>query len=89
MIGRGGRPVADTGAAGGAERGAAVVELLVVFLTLTLPLVYVMVVMADVQRALLATSGAAREAGRVYVTGSDRVDAERRAGVAYREVLAT
>ena len=72
-----------------AERGAAVVELLVLFLTLLLPLVYVMVVMADVQRALLATSSAAREAGRVYVTGSDRVDAERRAGVAYREVLAT
>ena len=72
-----------------AERGAAVVELLVVFLTLLLPLVYVMVVMADVQRALLATSSAAREAGRMYVTGSDREDAERRAAVAYREVLAT
>ena len=71
------------------ERGAAVVELLVVFLTLMVPLVYVMVVMADVQRALLATSSAAREAGRVYVTGSDRLDAERRAGLAYREVLAT
>jgi hypothetical protein len=71
------------------ERGAAVVELLVVFLTLLVPLVYVMVVMADVQRALLATSSAAREAGRVYVTGSDRSDAERRAGLAYREVLAT
>jgi hypothetical protein len=72
-----------------AERGAAVVELLVVFLTLLVPLVYAMVVMADVQRALLATSSAAREAGRVYVTGSDRADAERRAGLAYREVLAT
>ena len=65
------------------------VELLVVFLTLVVPLVYVMVVMADVQRALLATSSAAREAGRVYVTGSDREEAERRAGAAYREVLAT
>ena len=71
------------------ERGAAVVELLVVFLTLLVPLVYVMVVMADVQRGLLATSSAAREAGRVYVTGADRVEAERRAGVAYREVLGT
>jgi hypothetical protein len=71
------------------ERGAAVVELLVVMLTLLVPLVYVMVVMADVQRALLATSNAAREAGRMYVTGADRVDAERRAGVAYRDVLAT
>ena len=74
---------------GAGERGAAVVELLVVFLTLLVPLVYVMVVMADVQRALLATSSAAREAGRVYVTGADRVEAERRAGVAYREVLGT
>jgi hypothetical protein len=71
------------------ERGAAVVELLVVFLTLMVPLVYAMVVMADVQRALLATSSASREAGRVFVTGSDRLDAERRAAVAYREVLGT
>lgn len=78
-----------SGERGAAERGAAVVELLVVVLTLVVPLVYVMVVMADVQRALLATSSAAREAGRVYVTGSDREEAERRAGVAYREVLAT
>jgi hypothetical protein len=69
------------------EQGAAVVELVVVALTLLVPLVYVMVVMADVQRALLATSAAAREAGRVYVTGPDRVAAERRAGAAYREVL--
>jgi hypothetical protein len=83
--GRDGEPAV----AGGGERGAAVVELVVVFLTLLVPLVYVMVVMADVQRALLATSGAAREAGRVYVTGSDRRDAERRAALAYREVLAT
>jgi hypothetical protein len=66
-----------------------VVELLVVFVTLMVPLAYVMVVMADVQRALLATSSAAREAGRLYVTGSDRVDAERRATSGYREVLAT
>ena len=71
------------------ERGAAVVELLVVFLTLLVPLVYAMVVMADVQRALLATSSAAREAGRVYVTGPDRLAAERRAQLAYREVLAS
>jgi hypothetical protein len=92
-LGAAGAGSSGPGAAGadtaGAERGAAVVELLVVFLTLLVPLVYVMVVMADVQRALLATSSAAREAGRVYVTGSDRLDAERRAALAYREVLAT
>jgi hypothetical protein len=38
---------------------------------------------------MLATSSAAREAGRVYVTASSRADAERRAGLAYRQVLAT
>jgi hypothetical protein len=48
----------------GAQRGAAVVELLAGFLVLVVPLVYVLVVVADVQRALLATSTAAREAGR-------------------------
>ena len=92
-LGAAGAGSSGPGAAGAdtakAERGAAVVELLVVFLTLLVPLVYVMVVMADVQRALLATSSAAREAGRVYVTGSDRLDAERRAALAYQEVLAT
>jgi hypothetical protein len=76
-----------TGCGSRREQGAAVVELVVVALTLLVPLVYAMVVMADVQRALLATSAAAREAGRVYVTGPDRVAAERRAGAAYREVL--
>jgi hypothetical protein len=65
-----------------------VVELLVVFLTLLVPLVYAIGVMADVQRALLATSGAAREAGRVFVTAPTRVEAERRAVAASREVLA-
>ena len=84
-------PVGQSGAVRGpsGQRGAAVVELLVVFLTLLVPLVYAMLVMADVQRALLATSAAAREVGRVYVTGSGRADAERRASRAYREVLAT
>ena len=64
------------------------VELLIVFLGLVVPLVYAIGVMADVQRALLATSSAAREVGRVYVTGSGRLDAERRAAGASRAVLA-
>lgn len=75
-------------AVGVVEAGAAVVELLVVLLGLLVPLVYAIGVMADVQRALLASSSAAREVGRVYVTGGGRLDAERRAAVAYREVLA-
>jgi hypothetical protein len=75
-------------AAPGSQGGAAVVELLAGFLVLLVPLVYALVVVADVQRALLATSSAAREAGRVYVTASSRAEAERRAAVAHREVLA-
>jgi hypothetical protein len=83
---RGAAPILDRRS--NSQRGAAVVELLAGFLVLVVPLVYVLVVVADVQRALLATSTAAREAGRVYVTAGSRADAERRARVAYAEVLA-
>lgn len=69
------------------DRGAAVVEFLLVFLVLVVPLVYAIAVMADIQRALLAVSTAAREAARVYVTAPPR-DAERRSELAYEEVLA-
>jgi hypothetical protein len=87
------RPTRFAGRAGGAwvgraeERGAAVVEFVVVFLTLLVPLVYAIVVMADVQRAMLATSSAAREVGRVYVTAGDRPTAAGRVGRAFAEVL--
>ena len=71
----------------GGERGAAAVEFVAVFLTLVVPLVYAIGVMADVQRALLAVSTAAREVGRVYVTASDSAEALGRAGVAYDDVM--
>jgi Flp pilus assembly protein TadG len=73
--------------AGDGERGTATVEFVVVFLTLVIPLVYAIAVMADVQRALLAVSTAAREVGRVYVTASSAADARERATVAYQDVL--
>ncbi len=84
------RPGGRAGLAGPAsegERGAAVIEFVLVFLALVVPLVYAIVVMADVQRALLAVSTAAREVGRVYVTAATAEDAERRAALAYQEVL--
>lgn len=84
------RPSGRAGLAGPAsegERGAAVIEFVLVFLALVVPLVYAIVVMADVQRALLAVSTAAREVGRVYVTAATAEDAERRAALAYQEVL--
>jgi hypothetical protein len=68
------------------ERGAAVVEFLLVFVALVVPLVYAIAIMADVQRALLAVSTAAREAGRVYATAQPR-EAGRQAELAYEEVL--
>jgi hypothetical protein len=69
------------------ERGAAVIEFVLVFLVLMVPLAYAIVVMADVQRALLTVSTAAREVGRVYVTASTAEEARRRTSIAYREVL--
>jgi hypothetical protein len=73
--------------AGPRERGAAAVEFVAVFLTLVVPVLYAIAVMADVQRALLAVSTAAREVGRTYVTASGSADALERAGVAYEDVM--
>jgi hypothetical protein len=75
------------GVASEGERGAAVIEFVLVFLTLIVPLVYAIVVMADVQRALLAVSTASREVGRVYVTASTAGEARRRTAIAFQEVL--
>lgn len=58
-----------------------------VFLALLLPLVYVIGLMAGVQRALLATSSAAREVGRVWVTSQDAASARTRAAVAFQDVM--
>jgi hypothetical protein len=58
-----------------------------VFVVLVAPLLYAIVVMAEVQRALLAVSTAAREVGRVYVTSTTAEEAERRTELAYEEVL--
>ncbi len=69
------------------ERGAAVIEFVVVFMALVVPLVYAVVVMAEVQRALLAVSTAAREVGRVYVTAATEAEAQHRVEVAYQEVM--
>jgi hypothetical protein len=68
--------------------GAAILELLVVFLAIMVPLVYSIAIMADVQRAMLATSSAAREVGRVYVTAATHADAQLRAQLAYQDTLA-
>jgi len=70
------------------QDGAATIEFLIGFVVLVVPLVYAIVIMADVQRAMLATSTAAREVSRLYVTADTRADAEQRARIAFRDTLA-
>jgi hypothetical protein len=69
------------------ERGAAVIEFIAIGLTLTIPLVYAIVLMANVQQAMLATSSAAREVGRMYAVSTTRAEAEARAGTALQDML--
>jgi Flp pilus assembly protein TadG len=81
------RRVAACGVGSDGERGAAVIEFVLVFLVLVVPLVYAIAVMADVQRALLAVSTAAREVGRVDAMATTPEEASRRTAIAYQEVL--
>ena len=53
------------GRAGEAERGSAVVEFLGMSLLLLVPVVYLVLTLAQVQAAAFAAEGAAREAGRL------------------------
>ncbi|GAA4287835.1 pilus assembly protein [Georgenia daeguensis] len=50
---------------GGPERGSAVVEFLGVSLLLLVPIVYLVLTLAQIQAAAFAAEGAAREAGRL------------------------
>ncbi len=63
------------------------IEFSVVFVALVLPLAYVIVTMSAVQLAMLGTSAAAREAGRVYATADSAADARARSDVAAQAVL--
>nr|WP_297423237.1 pilus assembly protein [uncultured Actinotalea sp.] len=83
------RPVRRLGArvaqrvrTGGDESGSAVVEFLGATLVLLVPLVYLVVVLAAVQRATFAVDGAAREAARATVTAGTADDAAARATAA-------
>lgn len=61
------------------ERGSAILEFLVVGVLLTLPVFYLVITMAKLQAGAYAVSGAAREAGRMYVTAPDEGSAASRA----------
>lgn len=84
----GGRAVRSRAAGGRpADRGSAVVEFPLLGVVLLVPLVYLAVALATVQRAASGVTEAAREAGRAYVTGTAGTAAAR-AERAARLVLA-
>ena len=71
-----------------ADEGSAIIEFVFVALLVLLPLVYLIVAVAVVQRSRLATTNAARDVGRAVAT-SDRLDqVPARAQAALRIALA-
>jgi hypothetical protein len=65
-----------------AEQGSAVIEVVLLGITLLLPLLYAMLTVFEVQRASYAATTAVREAGRAFVTAPTEVEGRRRAAVA-------
>ncbi|MFP5346165.1 MAG: pilus assembly protein [Actinomycetes bacterium] len=62
----------------GSDEGSAVVEFVTLGVLLLVPVVYLVLTLGRLQAAAFATEGAAREAGRVFVTAPDeRVGASR------------
>lgn len=69
------------------ERGSAIVEFVFVAVLVLVPLVYLIVAVAVVQRARLATTNAARDVGRAVATSATAGQAEVRAQAALRAAL--
>ena len=66
----------------GAEAGAAIIEFLVVFVVLVVPLAYFIVTVFDIQRHAFAATAATREAARVFVTAPTSAQGGARASAA-------
>jgi Flp pilus assembly protein TadG len=69
------------------DRGAALVEFCLLGVVLTVPVVYLIVVAATVQRAAFAVTAAVRDAGRAYVTAGSDPLGRRRAMLAAQVAL--
>lgn len=67
---------------GAADEGRAIVEFIFVGVLLMVPLVYLVMVVAQLQAASFAVSAASREAGRAFTTSPTEAQAGPRAGVA-------
>ena len=72
----------------GGDQGSAIVEFVFVAILMMVPMVYLIVAVAVVQRAGVATVRAARSAGRAAATSPTRDEAEGRARAAVRLALA-
>jgi hypothetical protein len=70
------------------EAGSASLEFIVAGLVLLVPIVYLVVVLFQVQSAVLAAEGGARQAARVFVTAPDTSTASERASTAVAFALA-
>ena len=69
------------------DGGSAIIEFIFVAVIVMVPLVYLVVAVAAVQRSELAVTQAAREAGRAYATSDTPAEAIGRAQVAVRIAL--
>lgn len=71
----------------GTDGGSAIVEFVFVAVLVLVPLIYLIVAVAVVQRARLATTNAARDVGRAIATSTTAGQAEVRARAALRAAL--
>lgn len=69
------------------DAGSAIIEFVFVAVIVMVPLIYLIVAVATVQRSELAVSEAAREAGRAFATAASTADAESRARAAVEIAL--
>jgi Flp pilus assembly protein TadG len=69
------------------DTGSAIVEFVFIAVLVMLPLIYLIVAVATVQRSQLAVSQAAREAGRAFATSDTSSDAPARVRAAVRLAL--
>jgi hypothetical protein len=69
------------------DRGSAIIEFVFVSVIVMVPLVYLIVAVAQVQRSSLAVTAAARAAGRAFATADTTADGIARATIAARFAL--
>jgi hypothetical protein len=69
------------------DDGTAIIEFVFIAVLVFVPLVYLIVSVAIVQRSSLAVTSAAREAGRAFATADSDADAQPRAQIAARLAL--